>query len=307
MNNEEKAEKIGVSNNPRVVITGSQGLIGKALGKALRDNGYDVVGIDVSRGPGDQVLKANLLDFEETQRAINAARPFSVLIHAAALAHGQAPPPGQSLLSVNSRMTENLINAVEKEKLRVVFLSSVSVYGEDAREGVVGVDEELRPSTDYGRSKKASEDIILESAVEHCDILRLAPVFDACYVVNARSRAFLPGLSRIKIWLLPSPKYSLCSLDTVVQKVCDLLGNPPCGRQILNVCDSRPYDQHEIASWFMGLTLPVPVVLLKPLYWSTFFFPAEIGYRVRCMYWKLFRSNVYSTAAVKTTNSSRSE
>jgi len=282
------------SKNPRIVITGSRGVIGKALGNALGARGYDVVGIDLLGDSGSKTCQANLLDYEDTRRAVRAVLPFSALVHTAALAHGQAPPRGESVININTKMTENVVKVVEEENCRFVFLSSVSVYGEDGRLNAVEVDDELRPSTDYGQSKRASELIILESSVANCDILRLAPVFDSTYMVNARARACLPGLSTIKLRLFPSPRHSLCSLDTVVQTVCDLLSRPPRGRQIMNVCDPQPFDQHDIVSWFPGLSVPVPVFIFRPFYWGSLLLPSDSGYRLRCLYWKLLRSNVYS-------------
>ena len=279
----------------RILITGIDGLIGRALGKALREKGYDVWGIDRVGDSERQVLEANLLNREETLRAIAKTEPLYAVIHTAALAHGQKTPSGESVFSINTGITKSVLDAVQQRSPRFIFLSSVSVYGEDRRLAAVTTEDETKSSSQYGRSKLACEKMLLESSLRDCDILRLAPVFDESYLINVRRRVFVPGLPRVKMRLYPSPKHSFCRLDTVVQTVCGLLDSQPSGRQILNVCDSYPYDQREIASWFPGVSIPIPVCLLKPLYGLLFLLPSQSGYAMRCLYWKLFCSNVYST------------
>ena len=286
--------------NQRILITGIQGFIGKTLGHSLRKAGHDVWGVDIVGDPEKQVLEADLLEPQATLEAIQAVTPFSVIIHTAALAHGQSPPSGESCLSVNTKITENLLKAIEPIGPRMIFLSSVAIYGEDGRDAAVTVNDEPRPSTEYGNSKLLCEKSILESGLENCDILRLAPVFDEAHMKAVRKRVFLPGPAQIKIHLLPSPEYSLCRLDTVIRAVSDMIELPPPHRCIRNACDPKPYDQHEIASWFSGPAIPVPVFLLKPFYWMTFLVPQRFGYTLRCLYWKLFRSNTYSTDTDKT-------
>ena len=103
----------------------------------------------------------------------------------------------------------------------------MAVYGEDGREGPVGVEPDLRPATDYGLSKQKCELLILQSELTHCYILRLAPVFDETHLRDARKRAFLPGISKIKLHLSPPPSYSLCHIDTLTKTVLNIIDNLP--------------------------------------------------------------------------------
>ena len=280
-----------MSDSVRVLITGNRGFIGSALFQALRRDGHDVWGIDRTGDSACKILKADLLDAEETQQAIGSVQPFSTIIHAAALGHDQPPPAGESRFSVNLQMTENVLNATLKHQPHFLFLSSVLVYGEADRMNPVNVGDALRPSSAPGQSKVRCENMLLESSLENCHILRLAPVFNDTHMINIRKRTFLPGLPGVKLLIYPSPEHSFCHLDTVVQMIRDKLDSP--SRQIINVCDPHPHGQHEISSWFPGVALPVPVFLMKPFYWSTFLLPRRFGYVLRCFWWKMFRSNVY--------------
>lgn len=281
-----------MGDKQRVVLTGAQGFIGKALSRALSQAGFSVFGVDIAGGSDDR--KTDLLDLQSTRETIKIASPFSILIHTAALAHGQKPPPNETCMSVNTKITENLMATVEDVAPRIVFFSSVAVYGEDDRMGPVDPADDVLPATEYGRSKLLCEKLILESNLKHCDILRMAPVWDDQHMKDVRKRVYLPGQTKIKMMMIPPPQYSLCHLDTVVRVVLDLVNSPASGRGIRNVCDPQPYGQREIASWFSGISVPIPVPLLEPLYWMTRLMPARAGYSARCLYWKLLRSNVYA-------------
>ena len=73
------------------------------------------------------------------------------------------------------------------------------------------------------------------------------------------------------------------------------MAQAPDGRRVSNVADPQPYDQTTLASWFPGRGLPLPVWLVSPLYWSTVLLPRKSGYALRCLFWKLLRSNTYLT------------
>lgn len=283
-----------MSDTRRILITGIQGLIGKILGDTLREKGYDVWGVDIEGDPANQILEVDLLSQDEAKSVIAGIKPFSVVIHTAALAHGQTPPAGKTAFEVNTEITHNLLAAVEDESPRIIFLSSASVYGEDGHKDAVRVSDKTLPATEYAQSKLACEELVRESALEHFDILRLAPIFDDSYMVNARKRVFFPGLPGIKMRLYPAPKHSMCSLVTVAEAVCSLLEQSQSGQRVRNVCDAQPYDQHQLAAWFPGPSIPLPVILLSPLYALLHLVPSNPGYALRCLFWKLFRSNVYS-------------
>jgi len=278
-----------------VLITGCEGFIGKALALSLAEAGRRVWGIDRVCSAGGRTLQADLLDLEQTQRAFAATPQVSVVVHTAALAHGQRPPSGYSRASFNTTVTANILEALRGRNPRFLFLSSVAVYGEDRRTGPVGVDAELRPATDYGRGKKTCEELLLKSELTHCDILRLAPVYDARHVRDLRKRACLPGLSNAKFLLTPEPAYSLCHVDTLSRIVVNCLSQPPRGRRIVNVADPVAYAQHQIASWFPGRTIGLRRSLVRPFYYVTYLLPPRLGYSLRCTYWKLMHSNVYQT------------
>ena len=258
-----------VSN--RVLITGINGFIGKALNRKISSVGYDVWGIDVLPSEQNNILAVDLLNLKEVVIAANKIPPCSVLIHAAALAHNQKPPEGETVITINVRITKNILEAFGDKIQHMVFLSSVAVYGEDRRYRPVSVGDELRPSTEYGISKIMTENLVLKSNINSCDILRFAPVFDENHMTDIRKRVFLPGFSSIKISIKPSPKYSLISVKTVVKNVLKILSKDTKGKNIYNISDSKPYNQNDLTKWFIGREISIPV-LYSYLFITSFFF-----------------------------------
>lgn len=209
------------------------------------------------------------------------------------MAHGQKPPKDETVITTNVKITDNVLEFLGKRTTNIIFLSSVAVYGEDNRNNPVVVSDTLRPSTNYGESKLICEKRVLESDIKDCTILRLAPVYDQKHMLDIRKRVFLPGFSSIKMIIKPSPQYSLTSIDTVVQTILSILTKGTDGQKIYNISDPDTYSQRGLTTWFPGKEITLPVILTKPFYWLTYLLPNKYGYKIRCFYWKLFRSNVY--------------
>lgn len=275
-----------------ILVTGSEGFIGRTLTQALTEAGHDVWGLDMAVKSGTRRLAVDLLDAEATQAAVGRIPPCGVVIHLAALAHGQAPPAGETCFSVNTRTTANLLQALAKTVPRLILFSSIAVYGEDGRRDPVKPGDALRPATAYGASKQACEEQALASVLPHVEILRLAPVFTRERLHDVKKRVFLPGLP-FRWRFLPPPTYSLCHLDTVVSTVRTRVGRGPRGRTVQNVADAQPYSQHALVDWFAGPVLPLPVGLTRPGYAGLRLLPGRLGHGLRSLYWKLLCSNTY--------------
>ena len=112
-------------------------------------------------------------------------------------------------------------------------------------------------------------------------------------MVDISKRVYLPGFSSIKMIIKPSPQYSLTSIDTVVQTVLSILTKGTDGQKIYNISDPDTYSQRDLTTWFPGIGITFPVLITKPFYWLTYLLPKRFGYKIRCLYWKLFCSNIY--------------
>jgi nucleoside-diphosphate-sugar epimerase len=281
-----------VNGAAHILITGSSGFIGRAISRQLLAAGAAVVGVDRQAVGVVPTVGVDLLDADQTCRVVRDLAPFSAVIHLAAVAHGQRLPKPLTCFSANTQITESLLAALDGLQPHFIFSSSVAVYGEDLRTGPVSIRADLRPSTEYGESKKACEERLLASSLRDVDILRLAPVFDSVNLRDVRKRVFLPGTG-VRVCLIPSPDYSLCHLETVTRKVVQLVQGGPGGRRLHQVVDPTPYHQRELLSWFSGPIFPLPVALTRPLYWLVRLLPGRKAYALRCLYWKFFNPGLY--------------
>lgn len=81
--------------------------------------------------------------------------------------------PRDELFRINVEGTRNLLDKC-KEADRIIFASSVSVYGEirgKADEGYL-----IKPGTPYAESKLEAENLVRDSGIDHV-VLRIAPVY----------------------------------------------------------------------------------------------------------------------------------
>lgn len=142
----------------RVLITGSMGLIGKALRAELERSGVEVAGFDC-RGEGGERG-----DVRNPDSLAGAVRGCDGVIHLAAVSRvvwGERDP--QTCWSVNVEGTLNVLRACHESTLRpwVIFGSSREVYGEPLHLPV-SEDAPLAPVNIYGQSKVAGENLIAE-------------------------------------------------------------------------------------------------------------------------------------------------
>lgn len=282
----------------RIIITGIGGFIGQQLASHLRSEGYDVTGLDVKLN-GENGLEVELLNRQDVEAAFRSLAPYHVVIHLAALAHGQRLPKNLTYVEVNVQMTRNVVAAVAPVHPQFILASSIAVYGEDRRTFPVKVDDETKPVTDYGRSKLISESVLGQSEIINWHIFRLCPVFDDQHLRDVSKRVYFPG-TRLRMRFAPSLSYSLCSIGTATKQITAAVREDK-GRWVYIVGDPCPYEQNDLLKWFPGLQIPIPLAIARPICRFLNLFPSGLGRRLRSSYTKLFCSNIYIPGKIEVT------
>ena len=142
--------------NDRILVTGSEGLVGRAVRASLKARGYDTVGMD-SRGTGNE--RGDVRDSDRLPEAIAGCRG---VIHLAAVSRVEwAERRPEYCRSVNVGGVRRVLEAAFEQPTRpwVVFASSREVYGQP-RELPAKEDAPLRPVNAYGRSKVEGERLL---------------------------------------------------------------------------------------------------------------------------------------------------
>ena len=156
-----------------ILVTGSEGLIGRHVSLALKASGHDVRAFDLARSAAEDV---------RSPAALAQALPgVTGVVHLAAVSRvveAQRNPGGCNATNVDA-FGELLRLCLDRQpRPWVIFVSSREVYG---AQSVLPVPEDatLKPMNVYARSKVRGEDMTAAAAAAglHTNICRLSNVF----------------------------------------------------------------------------------------------------------------------------------
>ncbi len=148
----------------KCVVTGGAGFIGSNITKKLVENGEQVKIIDnLSSGNKEKIkslgkkvdfVKGDVLDKEFLEKEFKG---YDIVFHEAAIVsvQGSIDDPGPTF-KVNICGTRNVLDAALKNKCKVIFASSSSVYGPPKRLPVKE-NAKLNPMSPYAESKLQGE------------------------------------------------------------------------------------------------------------------------------------------------------
>ncbi len=139
-----------------VLVTGGRGFIGRAVGKLLQHSGYRVVSLDQSLVDGETGLRevvADIRDADHMRRVFEAER-IGGIIHLAAMLPTAAQRDPVQATEVNVAGSLRVLEmAREFEARRVLYGSSLSVYGTCPAEHVISETDRAAPEDLYGAAK----------------------------------------------------------------------------------------------------------------------------------------------------------
>ena len=151
----------------RVLVTGSQGFVGRHLIRELSRGGLEIGAFDLAsangRCPGMDYYQGDIQDQKAIEQAVKKFLP-EACIHLSGLAF---VPEGwtntENLFSVNSIGTINFLEACRQyaPAARILVVSSAEVYGRRPAKSPIDEDAPLTPDNPYAISKAAADTMTL--------------------------------------------------------------------------------------------------------------------------------------------------
>lgn len=178
----------------RILVTGSNGLLGQKLVEALRSDA-SVELIATGRGPDRTPVPLgnwyHTLDYTvkaDVDRVLDATRP-DVVIHGAAMTNVDAcETDPDACHAQNIAATQNLVQAAKRNGSHFIFLSTDFIF--DGLNGPYREENAPAPLSVYGQSKLDGERMVMEAGLAKWSIARTIIVFGVA-----------PGLSRTNVIL----------------------------------------------------------------------------------------------------------
>ena len=186
---------------PKALVTGATGLVGSHIVERLLDEGWSVRVL--VRTPANELARRGVDavrgDVLDADSFAQAARGCDAVFHTAAAI--TTPGAWELYRRLNVDGTQNAITAAEQSGARLLHLSSVAVYGPDARyrSGGKKTDEAtpLGPLPErafYARSKRESEQLVLEA---HASGRIWATAVRPDVIYGRRDRQFVPRIAKL--------------------------------------------------------------------------------------------------------------
>lgn len=212
-----------IVNKVRVLITGSNGLLGQKLVYLFRERNIEFLATSkgANRLPMSDVPYESL-DVTDGQMVMSCLRDYkpTTVIHGAAMTQvDQCEKDQDRCWQVNTEAVSHLIKACEEFNTHLIYISTDFIF--DGKAGPYDEEATPNPVNYYGKSKLAAEKLVIESNISWA-ILRTVLVYGAT-----------PGISRsnIMIWVRDSLK-----AGKVIQVVDDQFRTPTLAEDLAMGC-----------------------------------------------------------------------
>jgi len=144
--------------NEKIAVIGGAGFIGKNLCSKLSREGLEFSVFDKKIDPSSG-YDHFFLDIEDSE-TLNKLEGYTVIIHLAA-EHRDDVKPKSKYFDINVKGTENLLKAANKFEIKkILFLSTVAVYGFSNKE--LNENSKINYFNEYGKTKFLAENSLRE-------------------------------------------------------------------------------------------------------------------------------------------------
>ena len=179
-----------------VLITGGVGSMGRLVCTRLAKGVHTVRAFDLDTADfaglpdGVTALPGDLTSTSDVEAAVQGV---DAVVHLAAILPPVADQQIELAQRVNVDGTQIIVDAMQKhaQKARLVFSSSVSVYGTPDNSGEISISQSYDPDDNYAKTKAESEQIVVNSGLDSC-VLRISGVSIPVFQEPPAEWPFLP-------------------------------------------------------------------------------------------------------------------
>ena len=243
-------------------------MIGSFLYNRFNKN-YSMTALDYSRAS----IEENFFSLDLTQEAdvktfAEKSPTCDALIFLVGLAHKKGKGQEfEKFRRINKQTLINLLSTLDKKnKLpeKIIFASTISVYGEKYHQNIYHEDSEKNPFSPYAVTKLEAEEYLLNNYNTQSWILRFAPVYAPDFQLNINRRTKTAG--RYYKVGKGSKKLSLCNLENIGLAVQGILEDKvPAG--VYNISDENEYSYNDLLKYVNAKwVVRIPTFLVKGLY-----------------------------------------
>ncbi|MBE0613517.1 MAG: SDR family oxidoreductase [Burkholderiales bacterium] len=242
--------------NSRVLVTGANGFVGRALCISMAQRGYTVRAAvrELSRAKGLRGEVVKIADTGADADCSSALVGIDTVVHLAARVHvmrDKALQPLTEFRAVNVLATERLARAAAAHGVkRFVYVSSIKVNGEGTQPGQrYTPDDAPAPADSYGISKYEAEQTLHQLAQETgLEVVIIRPVLVYGPGVKANFLSMMRWLHRgipLPLGAIQNQR-SLVALDNLVDLIATCLHHPYAPGQTFLVSDGEDLSTTEL-------------------------------------------------------------
>ncbi len=247
-----------------VLVTGATSALGRALAYRLASMGHEVRAL-LRRHPSQHQewkalpkgVKVYIGDVSEPSEGLReACSGVSIMFHVAGVtrnytAYESRKPGINTMINTNVVGTENMLDAFvganPGRKLRVIYASSMAVYGHKRPGEVLTEESRATPDDRYGRSKLMAEQVISQFSMAHRNlsytVFRIGVIYGQGYDENFNQVYRLISEGRMRYIGNGENHLTLVHIDDVVDSMIAAAFSDKARDRTYNLTDGVPYTQ----------------------------------------------------------------
>ena len=235
----------------KILIVGSNGIIGKHISDSFQET-FDIYKLSYSNSNNQKnFTKIDLTNKNKILKFVESCFRFDTIIYLVGLAHSKGKGKDLPMFQkINFETVVNFFSILEQfNKLpnKIIYASSISVYGEKYFQNHYSEKSVISPSSPYGITKYEAEKYLLSNYPNFVWVLRFGPVYSNTFSLNIDRRTkignffFRVGSGEKKV--------SLCNIKNVSYVCNSIINNegPPNG--VYNLTDQVTYSYNDLLSY----------------------------------------------------------